>query len=110
MLDECAAKLGIEVSFLGGVGDDLGDTRDLADVVNDLVVKQDGELRYDWCEGTRLPLPVVATLNGCRDAGEVEGLNDPDFSRQLTRARPLDSSLGCREVIMRNFMTSERCG
>ena len=79
-------------------------------VINDLVVKQDGELRYDWCEGTRLPLPVVATLNGCRDADEVEGLNDPDFSRHLTRARPLDSSLGCREVIMRNFLTSERCG
>lgn len=80
-------------------------------VINDLIVKQDGELRYDWCEGTRLPLPVVATLNRCRDAGDVEGLNDPDFSRHLTRARSLDSPLGCREsVTLPRFLTSERCG
>ena len=45
-------------------------------VINDLVIKQDGEMRYDWCDGATLPKCVM-------DAFAKKMHHDPLNSEQL---------------------------
>ena len=79
-------------------------------IINDLVIKPNGEIRYDWGPGTMLPKRVMDTLHrGCwdkelpnKDESEWKWKN-PLFASRLTIGGDANA-MGCRD---RPF---ERCG
>lgn len=87
-------------------------------VINDLVIKQDGEMRYDWCEGTQLPKRVMDAFCEKTDPAEVEWKwKNPLFSTRLDAAAPLNeasASNSCRALRVHlydsRYATKERCG
>ena len=79
-------------------------------VINDLVVKPDGEIRYDWCPGTPLPkrvMDVFARNHCCNEiphADEKEWKwKNPLFATHLTIGGEANGR-GCRD------RPWERCG
>lgn len=57
-------------------------------VMNDIVIKQDGEIRYDWKQGTALPKRVMDAFCGVENEGEKEWKwKNPVFSSDLTVQR-----------------------
>ena len=87
-------------------------------VINDLVIKQDGEIRYDWDEGTQLPKRVMDAFCEKDDPVEVEWKwKNPLFSMRLAAADPLNeakASHSCHAQRVRlydsRYATKERCG
>lgn len=74
-------------------------------IINDIVIKQDGEIRYDWQEGTMLPKRVMDALSGKNvHPEEVEWKwKNPVFSSTL-RAWNYTNTMTCRDML------PERCG
>lgn len=72
-------------------------------VINDFVIKQDGEIRYDWADGTALPRRVMDVLTR-REATEDEWKwKNADFSRSLSLSGSA-REMSCRDLGV------ERCG
>ena len=76
-------------------------------VINDFVIKPDGEIRYDWNQGTRLPKRVMDTLapmGRSAHGNEAEWKwENPLFARRLA----ISGIAGERSCRDRSF---ERCG
>ena len=73
-------------------------------VINDFVIKQDGEIRYDWVDGTALPKRVMDVLAEAENSGEEEWKwKNPDFSHKLSISGAA-SEMTCRD------RGRERCG
>lgn len=87
-------------------------------IMNDLVIKQDGEIRYDWGEGTQLPKYVMDAFSGKIDPSDAEWKwKNPLFSMKMTFAESLGNewqSHSCNAARARVydscFSTKERCG
>ena len=74
-------------------------------VINDIVIKQDGEIRYDWSDGSVLPKKVMDTLAGPLHQEEIEWKwKNPLFSHDLKRW----GAIG--EMTCRDHYSEERCG
>ena len=74
-------------------------------VINDLVIKPDGEIRYDWRPGTPLPKRVMDAL-GRKEPCEAEPewkWKNPLFASKLTIGGSV-GAIGCRDA------PYERCG
>lgn len=72
-------------------------------VINDFVIKQDGEIRYDWVEGTPLPRRVMDVLTGTKAVEEEWKWKNSDFSRHLSIGGSAQE-MSCRDRGL------ERCG
>lgn len=72
-------------------------------VINDFVIKQDGEFRYDWVDGTVLPRHVMDVLTGAEAAEEEWMWKNQDFSRHLSVSGSANE-MTCRDLGL------ERCG
>lgn len=74
-------------------------------VINDFVIKPDGEIRYDWCPGTLLPKRVMDTLakEPLHEAEPEWKWKNPLFAIKLTIGGDANAS-SCRDHIF------ERCG
>lgn len=72
-------------------------------VINDFVIKQDGEIRYDWVDGTALPRRVMDVLTGAEAVDEEWKWKNSDFSHHLS------VSGSANEMTCRDF-GRERCG
>lgn len=73
-------------------------------VINDIVVKQDGEIRYDWIEGTQLPKCVMDTLARPQHTSEAEWKwKNPLFSHSVKKWG-YTAQMTCRD------QPGERCG
>lgn len=74
-------------------------------VINDFVIKQDGEIRYDWTKGTLLPKCVMDALAGELHSDQSDWKwKNPDFSHSLV-ATGSPHGMTCRDVY-----SVERCG
>lgn len=74
-------------------------------VINDFVIKQDGEIRYDWTDGAVLPKCVMDTLAEPLHRDEIEWKwKNPVFSHSL-KATGSPNGMTCRDV-----SSVERCG
>lgn len=74
-------------------------------VINDFVIKQDGEIRYDWSDGAVLPKCVMDTLAEPLHRDEVEWKwKNPVFSH-LLKATGSPKGMTCRDRY-----SVERCG
>lgn len=74
-------------------------------VINDFVIKQDGEIRYDWIDGTALPKCVMDTLAEPLHQDEVEWKwKNPVFSHSL------GVSGSPKGMTCRDGYSVERCG
>lgn len=74
-------------------------------VINDLVIKQDGEIRYDWIEGTAVPKRVMDVLDGKSWQGDGWKWKNHRFSHSLLKAN--NWSIG--EMTCRDSDRYERC-
>lgn len=73
-------------------------------VINDIVIKQDGEIRYDWKDGAVLPKCVMDALCEVEDPDEPEWKwKNPLFSHRLV------AQTGLGEMTCRDHETAERC-
>ena len=79
-------------------------------IVNDIIVKPDGEIRYDWCPGTQLPKRVMDVLARTKTSSEPPHGDEfewkwknPLFSRNLTIGGHA-GAMSCRD------RPWERCG
>ena len=74
-------------------------------VINDFVIKQDGEIRYDWTDGTVLPKCVMDALAGELHSDQIDWKwKNPAFSHSLT------VSGSARGMTCRDGYSVERCG
>ena len=74
-------------------------------VINDFVIKQDGEIRYDWTEGSVLPKCVMDALAGPLHQSEIEWKwKNAAFSHSLV-AVGSPNGMTCRDGY-----SVERCG
>ena len=74
-------------------------------VINDFVIKPDGEIRYDWCPGALLPKRVMDTLSE-KPLHETEAewkWKNPQFAHKLTIGGHANAA-SCRDHLF------ERCG
>lgn len=79
-------------------------------IINDLVIKPDGEIRYDWCPGTVLPKRVMDTLQRGYWNNELPNKEETEwkwkntiFASRLTIGGDANG-MGCRD------RPYERCG
>lgn len=74
-------------------------------VINDIVIKQDGEIRYDWQDGAILPKCVMDAFCEIAHPAEAEWKwKNPHFSHRLVAQK------GLGEMTCRDHPTAERCG
>lgn len=74
-------------------------------IINDFVIKQDGEIRYDWTKGALLPKCVMDALAGELHSDQSDWKwKNPDFSHSLV-ATGSPHGMTCRDVY-----SVERCG
>lgn len=74
-------------------------------VINDFVIKQDGEIRYDWTDGAVLPKCVMDALAGELHSEQIDWKwKNPAFSHSLT------VSGSARGMTCRDVYSVERCG
>ena len=74
-------------------------------VINDIVIKQDGEIRYDWKDGAVMPKCVMDAFCKVEHPAEVEWKwRNPLFSHSLV------AQTGLGEMTCRDHPTAERCG
>lgn len=75
-------------------------------IINDIVIKQDGEIRYDWTDGTPLPKCVMDALAERQHSDETEWKwKNPLFSHSLSRWGCV-GEMTCRDL----YSPQERCG
>lgn len=74
-------------------------------VINDFVIKQDGEIRYDWMDGAVLPKCVMDALAGELHSDQIDWKwKNPAFMHSLT------VSGSARGMTCRDIYSVERCG